>query len=81
VTLISQLKILVQSAFGHAGQKCSAASLAIVDKNIYENPNFKKQLLDAVQSLQVGAGYEYATSVGPIIKPAEQLTTTGFNHH
>jgi RHH-type transcriptional regulator, proline utilization regulon repressor / proline dehydrogenase / delta 1-pyrroline-5-carboxylate dehydrogenase len=65
------VKDLVQSAFGHAGQKCSAASLAIVDKNIYENPNFKKQLLDAVQSLEVGAGYEYATSVGPIIKPAE----------
>ena len=65
------VKDLVQSAFGHAGQKCSAASLAIVDKNIYENPNFKKQLLDAVKSLQVGAGYEYATSVGPIIKPAE----------
>ena len=66
------VKDLVQSAFGHAGQKCSAASLAIVDKSIYENPNFKKQLLDAVQSLQVGAGYEYATSVGPIIKPAEK---------
>jgi RHH-type proline utilization regulon transcriptional repressor/proline dehydrogenase/delta 1-pyrroline-5-carboxylate dehydrogenase len=65
------VKDLVQSAFGHAGQKCSAASLAIVDKNIYENPNFKKQLLDAVQSLQVGAGYKYSTSVGPIIKPAE----------
>jgi RHH-type transcriptional regulator, proline utilization regulon repressor / proline dehydrogenase / delta 1-pyrroline-5-carboxylate dehydrogenase len=65
------VKDLVQSAFGHAGQKCSAASLAIVDKNIYGNPNFKKQLLDAVQSLQVGAGYKYATSVGPIIKPAE----------
>ena len=28
------VKDLVQSAFGHAGQKCSAASLAIVDRNI-----------------------------------------------
>ena len=65
------VKDLVQSAFGHAGQKCSAASVAIVDKNIYENPIFKKQLLDAVQSLQVGAGYKYATSVGPVIKAAE----------
>ena len=65
------VKDLVQSAFGHAGQKCSAASLAIVDNNIYENPNFKKQLLDAVQSLEVGAGYKYSTAVGPIIKPAE----------
>lgn len=65
------VKDLVQSAFGHAGQKCSAASLAIVDKSIFDQPNFKKQLLDATQSLQVGAGYNYASTVGPIIKPAE----------
>jgi RHH-type proline utilization regulon transcriptional repressor/proline dehydrogenase/delta 1-pyrroline-5-carboxylate dehydrogenase len=65
------VKDLVQSAFGHAGQKCSAASLAIVEKSIYENPNFKKQLIDAVTSLQVGAGYNLSTTVGPIIKTAE----------
>ena len=65
------VKDLVQSAFGHAGQKCSAASLAIVDKNIYENPNFKKQLIDAVKSLKVGPGYNYSTMVGPIIKSPE----------
>jgi RHH-type proline utilization regulon transcriptional repressor/proline dehydrogenase/delta 1-pyrroline-5-carboxylate dehydrogenase len=65
------VKDLVQSAFGHAGQKCSAASLVIVDKNIYENPNFKKQLIDAVKSLKVGPGYNYSTTVGPIIKSAE----------
>ena len=65
------VKDLVQSAFGHAGQKCSAASLAIVDKNIYGNPIFIKQLVDAVKSLKVGPGYEYSTTVGPIIKSAE----------
>ena len=65
------VKDLVQSAFGHAGQKCSAASLAIIDKSIYENPVFKKQLLDAVQSLTVGAGYNLGTTVGPIIKKTE----------
>jgi RHH-type transcriptional regulator, proline utilization regulon repressor / proline dehydrogenase / delta 1-pyrroline-5-carboxylate dehydrogenase len=65
------VKDLVQSAFGHAGQKCSAASLAIVDKNIYENLNFRKQLIDAVKSLKVGPGYNYSTMVGPIIKSAE----------
>ena len=65
------VKDLVQSAFGHAGQKCSAASLAIVDKSIYQNPNFIKQLIDAVRSLKVGAGYSYSTTVGPIIKNAE----------
>ncbi len=64
---------LVQSAFGHAGQKCSACSLAIVEQSIYESHNFKKQLIDAVQSLVVGAGYEYATTVGPLIRPPDEL--------
>jgi RHH-type proline utilization regulon transcriptional repressor/proline dehydrogenase/delta 1-pyrroline-5-carboxylate dehydrogenase len=63
---------LVQSAFGHAGQKCSACSLAIVEKSVYESENFKKQLVDATKSLVVGAGYHYATSVSPLIKPAEK---------
>ncbi len=62
---------LVQSAFGHAGQKCSAASLAVVDRSIYDNPAFFRQLGDAVRSLRVGAGYDVSTSVGPIIRPAE----------
>ncbi|HUW87025.1 MAG TPA: bifunctional proline dehydrogenase/L-glutamate gamma-semialdehyde dehydrogenase [Candidatus Paceibacterota bacterium] len=65
----SAVKDLVQSAFGHAGQKCSAASLAIVEKSIYENPAFFAQLKDAVESLSVGAGRNYSTAVGPIIHP------------
>lgn len=63
------VKDLVQSAFGHAGQKCSAASLAIVDESIYSNPAFISQLKDAVESLQVGAGTDFSTSVGPLIHP------------
>lgn len=63
------VKDLVQSAFGHAGQKCSAASLAIVEKSIYDNPSFFAQLKDATESLQVGAGKDYSTAVGPVIHP------------
>ena len=63
------VKDLVHSAFGHAGQKCSAASFAIVDTSIYENPAFISQLKDAVQSLEVGAGRDFSTSVGPLIHP------------
>ena len=65
------VKDLVQSAFGHAGQKCSAASLAIVEKSVFANPAFKKQLIDAVESLTVGAGYKYSTTVGPVIRTPE----------
>ena len=65
------VKDLVQSAFGHAGQKCSAASLGIVEQSVFTNPGFKKQLIDAVESLNVGAGYKYSTTVGPIIRAPE----------
>lgn len=65
------VKDLVTSAFGHAGQKCSAASLAIVEASVYENPSFISQLEDAVTSLSVGSGTDFSTTVGPIIRPAE----------
>ncbi|HWD95148.1 MAG TPA: bifunctional proline dehydrogenase/L-glutamate gamma-semialdehyde dehydrogenase [Acidimicrobiales bacterium] len=62
---------LVQSAFGHAGQKCSAASLAIVERAMYDDPQFVAQLVDAVSTLTVGPGYDFATNVGPLIRPPE----------
>jgi RHH-type proline utilization regulon transcriptional repressor/proline dehydrogenase/delta 1-pyrroline-5-carboxylate dehydrogenase len=65
------VKDLVHSAFGHAGQKCSAASLAIVERSIYDDPQFLHQLIDAVSTLRVGAGYELASDVGPIIRAPE----------
>lgn len=65
------VKDLVQSAFGHAGQKCSAASLAIVVRDIYDDPAFLRQLRDAVTSLVAGPSWDLSTSVGPIIRPAE----------
>jgi RHH-type proline utilization regulon transcriptional repressor/proline dehydrogenase/delta 1-pyrroline-5-carboxylate dehydrogenase len=65
------VKDLTQSAFGHAGQKCSAASLAIVERSVYEDPLFCAQLLDAVSSLRVGAGYDLSSQMGPIIRPPQ----------
>ena len=34
---------LVRSAFGHAGQKCSAASLAIVEQSVLDDGRFLAQ--------------------------------------
>jgi len=65
------VKDLVQSAFGHAGQKCSAASLAVVERSVAEDPRFLTQLRDAVTSLDVGAGTELSTNVGPVIRSPE----------
>jgi RHH-type proline utilization regulon transcriptional repressor/proline dehydrogenase/delta 1-pyrroline-5-carboxylate dehydrogenase len=63
------VKDLVRSAFGHAGQKCSAASLAIVEGSLYDAPAFRRQLRDAVASLAVGRSDDPASVVTPVIKP------------
>jgi RHH-type transcriptional regulator, proline utilization regulon repressor / proline dehydrogenase / delta 1-pyrroline-5-carboxylate dehydrogenase len=60
---------LIRSAFGHAGQKCSAASLAIVEAAVYDSDTFRRQLRDAVTSLRVGPAWAPTTRVGPVISP------------
>lgn len=74
------IKDLVRSAFGHAGQKCSAASLAIVEASVYDDPSFHRRLSDAVRSLHVGDATDLATKVGPLIAsptgPLERALTT-----
>ena len=63
------VKDVVRSAFGHAGQKCSAASLAIVEASVYDDPSFFRRLADATRTLRVGPGFDLATDVGPLIDP------------
>ena len=60
---------VVISAFGHAGQKCSAASLAIVEAPVYDRSPFLRQLADAVKSLRTGPAADPASQVGPIVGP------------
>ena len=61
---------LVHSAFGHAGQKCSAASLAVCVGSVFHSRRFRRQLVDAVESLEVTWPTSLAATVGPIIGPA-----------
>lgn len=60
---------LVRSAFGHNGQKCSAASLAICEAEVYDDPAFRRQLRDAAASLAVGSAWEEASRVTPLTQP------------
>ncbi|MFV0286959.1 MAG: bifunctional proline dehydrogenase/L-glutamate gamma-semialdehyde dehydrogenase, partial [Demequina sp.] len=62
---------LVQSAFGHAGQKCSAASLVILVGSAAASLRFRDQLIDAVTSLRVGPADDPRTQMGPVILPPE----------
>jgi RHH-type transcriptional regulator, proline utilization regulon repressor / proline dehydrogenase / delta 1-pyrroline-5-carboxylate dehydrogenase len=63
------IRDLVRSAFGHAGQKCSATSLAIIEAPIHDDADFHARLADAVRTLRVGSGWDPATDVGPLIDP------------
>ena len=60
---------IVRSAFGHNGQKCSAASLAICEAEVYEDPAFRRQLRDASASLAVGSAWDPASRVTPLTQP------------
>ncbi|MFJ6653379.1 proline dehydrogenase family protein [Microbacterium sp. NPDC091313] len=60
---------IVRSAFGHAGQKCSAASLAILVGPVSRSRRFAQQLVDATTSLRVGPAADPLSEVGPVIEP------------
>ena len=73
---------VVASAFGHAGQKCSASSLVILVGSVAESRRFNSQLIDAVKSLTVGYPWNPEAQMGPLIgepgeKLARGLTTLG----
>jgi RHH-type proline utilization regulon transcriptional repressor/proline dehydrogenase/delta 1-pyrroline-5-carboxylate dehydrogenase len=73
---------VVKSAFGHAGQKCSAASLVILVGSVATSERFRRQLVDSVRTLKVGYPADPMTQMGPIIEPAhgkllDALTTLG----
>ncbi len=69
---------LVRSAFGHAGQKCSAASLAILVGGLGRTARFRRQLVDAVQTLTVGMPDDPATTMGPLIGPPNPRLARAF---
>ena len=56
-----------RSAFGNAGQKCSACSLMLVERSVYDNPEFFEKLKDCASSLKVGGVWNPGNIVGPMI--------------
>jgi RHH-type proline utilization regulon transcriptional repressor/proline dehydrogenase/delta 1-pyrroline-5-carboxylate dehydrogenase len=56
---------VIKSAFGYAGQKCSACSRVIVLEGIYES--FLARLTEAARAVKVGRADDPETEVGPVI--------------
>jgi len=70
---------VVRSAFGHAGQKCSAASLVILEASVYDNPDFQRRLVDATKTLRTGPGWDPRTTLSPLIRPPEGALADALN--
>jgi malonate-semialdehyde dehydrogenase (acetylating) / methylmalonate-semialdehyde dehydrogenase len=58
-------RIVTDSAFGCAGQRCLAISVAVVVGRAQSE--FKKGMLDAAGSIRVGNGLDPAVQMGPVI--------------
>ena len=56
-----------RSAFGNAGQKCSACSILLVERSVYDDPDFMEKLKDCASSLKVGGVWNAGNIVGPMI--------------
>jgi malonate-semialdehyde dehydrogenase (acetylating)/methylmalonate-semialdehyde dehydrogenase len=61
----STVRIITDSAFGCAGQRCLAASLIITVGNAREN--ITRRLVEAAKAKIVGNGLESGTHMGPVI--------------
>jgi RHH-type proline utilization regulon transcriptional repressor/proline dehydrogenase/delta 1-pyrroline-5-carboxylate dehydrogenase len=56
---------VLHSAFGYAGQKCSACSRVVVLAGVYDT--FVARLVEAARALKVGPADDPDTSIGPVI--------------
>ncbi|OAH30375.1 aldehyde dehydrogenase [Corynebacterium stationis] len=68
---------LYDSAFGHSGQKCSAASLVIFVGAAGKSDRLRNQLLDAVRTLKVGPGFEIQTTMNGLVEPPSEKLLRG----
>jgi alpha-ketoglutaric semialdehyde dehydrogenase len=59
---------IVWSAFGTAGQRCTAASRVIVQRGVYEA--LQKKLVARAEKMRIGAPWEDDTEIGPVINEA-----------
>ncbi|MEC7839211.1 MAG: proline dehydrogenase family protein [Chlamydiota bacterium] len=71
------IKNVIESAFGHSGQKCSACSLLILEAELYDDKHFLEQLRDAAASLAVGSAWELKTKITPLINQPNSTLLRG----
>ncbi len=64
-------KIISDSAFGCAGQRCLAVSMVVTVGDAHAG--FRKAIVDSAESLKVGSGLEKGVEMGPVITSESQF--------
>jgi aldehyde dehydrogenase (NAD+) len=59
---------ILWSAFGTSGQRCTAASRVIAQRGVYDA--LQSKLVERVEKLRLGPGWEEDTDIGPVINRA-----------
>lgn len=57
---------VMASAFHNSGQKCSATSLLVLEKELFEDEAYKMQIKEAVQSMQTGSVWDFSNRIGTL---------------
>lgn len=65
VNALEAAQAIVQSAFGFSGQKCSAASRAIIHAEIYDE--VVGHVAELTQALTVGPSHQEGVNLGPVV--------------
>ncbi|MCK5111529.1 MAG: bifunctional proline dehydrogenase/L-glutamate gamma-semialdehyde dehydrogenase [Arcobacteraceae bacterium] len=60
------LKNVIISAFHNSGQKCSATSLLVLEREVFEDKDFKQALKEAVESLHTGSVWDFSNRIGTL---------------
>ena len=74
------IKHIVASSLSFSSQKYSSASLLILEKEIYEDKEFIKNLIDAVSSLHIGLSWEVKSFITPLINPIDDKLNKTIQH-
>ena len=65
---------VMASAFHNSGQKCSATSLLVLEKELFDDESYKMQIKEAAESMQTGSVWDFSNRIGTLSsKPTGKL--------
>ncbi|NGX34761.1 MAG: 1-pyrroline-5-carboxylate dehydrogenase [Candidatus Anoxychlamydiales bacterium] len=70
---------IIDSAFSFSSQKFSSASILILEKEIYDDIEFKNNLKDACLNLKVGSALDLTSTVTPLNKKPDKELLKALN--